>query len=184
MRSIAVLLAVLSAFGATAPLRGQEPATPEGFAPTYFAAMRSGDWTRVAALMHPEAVAQFKGMFRDLVAVDSSRQLLQLFGVPDTAAYASAPPERLFASFMGTVAGAMPDMKAVLASAAIEPIGHVEEAGTGLTLVVFRMRMNVGGITMSKLDVLPLKRANGAWRAMLTGDMEGIAAVMKRQIGK
>jgi hypothetical protein len=177
-------LAVLAA-GLLLPVgaAAQKADSPEAFAVTYMAATQAGDWDKVAGYMHPEALAQFKTMYGELAGMVPTGQIfVNLFGVADSTAFADAEPAALFGSFMKIVTVAMPELADAMAGSSNEVIGGVVEEKTGITHLVYRMKFEVDGITMTKIEVMPLKKHDGAWRAMLTGDLEGMAAGMKQQI--
>jgi hypothetical protein len=179
-----VMLAVLAA-GLVSPgsAAAQKADSPEAFAMTYITATQAGDWDKIASYMHPEALTQFKTMYGELAAMVPTGQIYaNLFGVADSAAFAAAPPEALFSSFMKIVTVAMPGLADAMAGSSNEIIGGIPEQKTGITHLVYRMKFDVDGISMTKIEVMPLKKYDGAWRAMLTGDLEGMAAGMKQQI--
>jgi len=49
---------------------------------------------------------------------------------------------------------------------------------------LFRMRAQVQGVTIGQVDVIPLRGHDGGWRAVLPGEMEGMAQALKQQLGK
>jgi len=180
MRALAgaVLLAALILLGS--PAAAQEPETPEALALAYMDALRASDWTRVTGLMHPDALREFKEMFAPLVA-GGDPQLAALFGVADTAAFRATPPDSAFAGFLASVMGAA-NLTEMLANAQIQVIGGVQERGTDVTHVLYRMTMDMQGVTATQMDVMPVRQDGGHWRALLSGDIEGIAAMMKREM--
>ena len=186
LKSLALpALLALIAVGGAAPAAAQQAGTPEQFALEYMAATRASDWRRVADMMHPDALAEFKEMFGTIAAIDTTGEVLSnLFGVADSAAYAATSPDSIYVSFMKTMVNLSPELGEALSGSEAKPIGHVEEKETGLTHVLFRMRVQVQGVTISQVDVIPLKRHDGRWRAVLTGEMEGMAQALKQQLGR
>jgi hypothetical protein len=172
------LCALLLALGAV-PARAQTAATPEAFAQQYFAVVRKSDWAGASALMHPDALKQLKDMFRPIVAGDQKLQVASaLFGVKDLADFESTAPGELLARLMKNTLQAAPEMAPLLASSTAEMLGHVDEPKTGLVHVVYRLKVTMEGVSLAKVEVLPVKRAGSEWRAMLSSDVEGLAAAL------
>jgi hypothetical protein len=179
------VLGVVAAIALVAPARAQEPDTPQAFVTTYMGAMQSGDWLRVAGLMHPDALVQFKTMFGAVAKADSTGDVISsLFDVADAAEFDQAPPERVFSSFMSGIMSMSGDVSSMLSSAQAEFVGQVEEPARDLTHVLYRMSMDMAGVTVQKVEVLALKRHDGRWRAMLSGDVEGMAAALMQLGGR
>lgn len=183
-RPTVVLCAFTVLVGAAAPVRAQDSADPEAFIVDFVDATRAGDWARVSSYMHPEALARFKSMFAPIAALDSAGRVLpHLFGIASPAAFDATSADSLYTTFMATMVSQSPELGGVLAGSTIQPIGHLLEESTGLTHVVYRMRVQSAGITITKVEVVPLKQHEGRWRAMLTGDMEGLASAIQAQLG-
>ena len=97
------------------------------------AATRRADWKQFAELMHPEALKELKGFF--VTALKAARddsaelqELLQLFGgAKDVDTLLAMTQEEFFASFMGGITAAMPQLKQVLGSVESEVVGVVFE---------------------------------------------------------
>ena len=178
-----VAVAALAACFAVSTISAQSASTPEEFAQSYIAAMQTADWSTAAQLMHPDALAEFKTMFVPLVGMDKSGEVAQsLFGAADSAALANTPADSVFARFMTAITGASPDLWELMSGAQTEIIGHVLEGDTGIAHVVFRMHMTMDGITARKVDAMPVKRYEGQWRALLTGNIEGMAAAIAKAL--
>lgn len=182
LKRIAIVAIALTAVGSARPAHAQQ--TPEEFAVAYMDATRAADWSRVASFMHPDALKQFKEMFAAIATIDTTGQVLtNLFGVSSAAEFAAASPDSIYTGFMTAMIALSPDLGAALSGSTMQTIGHVEEQATGLTYVVFRMQVPAEGITVSQVDVVPLKKHGGDWKAMLTGDVEGMAAAIKQRLG-
>lgn len=166
------------------PLPAQPAAdSPEAFAATYIAAASAAEWPRVAALMHPEALARFKELFGPIVELDTSGEVAgALFEIEGAEAFRRTPADRLFATLMRSMVSMMPEFAAVLAGAESEMIGHVTSEAENAAYVVYRVSLEVEGIRLRQLDVMPVRRHGGEWRALLTGDIEGLAAALARQV--
>lgn len=183
MRGPVVLVVIAAAAFAAAPARAQAP-NPSAFVDTYMEAMRAGDWDRVAGHMHPDALMQFKDMMGALAEVDATGEVVTtLFGLTDGAEFEAASPERVFAGFMKTMMGMSPEMGAIMSGATAETIGHLREEDTGITFVVYRTSMGFEGMSMNQVEVLALREHEGQWRALLSGEIEGMAAMLQQQMG-
>ena len=53
---------------------------------------------------------------------------------------------------------------------------------TGVTHLVYRMHTDLDGVSLNRIQVMPLKQHEGAWRVMLSGEIEGMATAMKQQL--
>jgi hypothetical protein len=76
-----------------------------------------------------------------------------------------------------------PEFQSILGAAETDMLGHVSE-GPDLAHVVYRMRLTVEGVAITKLDVMSLRRAGSEWRGLLKGDIEGMAEAIRRQMEK
>lgn len=170
-----IILIVLLALCGAAPLAAQPSAeAPQEVAERYFAAMRASDYRGAAVLMHPAALAQFRDFFQTLAAADSGdRALTAMFGVGSARELAALSPEDVFARVMSAVATLSPQIKEAMGSMRADIVGTVPE-GADTVHVVYRMHMVVAGVGAGKLAVLSLRRSGTSWRALLTGDLEGM----------
>jgi hypothetical protein len=159
--------------------QAQSPGTPEAFALQYFNAVRKSDWAGASALMHPDALAQMKSLFRPVVAGDRQMQVATtLFGVKDVMEFDKATGAQLFARLMQNTLQASPEVKPLLANSSAEMLGHVNEDKAALVHVVYRLTVSMEGATLAKVETLPVKRLGTQWRAMLSSDVEGLAAAL------
>lgn len=53
-------------------------------------------------------------------------------------------------------------------------VGSVAEGEAVHVLVRMHMHMDSAGMKMHKLEAMSLKRHDGAWRSLLSGDIEGL----------
>jgi hypothetical protein len=177
--SFALLLLVTPAFAQT----------PEQVAKGYMEAMRSGDMEHVATYMHPAGLEKFKLILVQaaevLGAADASADprtdtaLKVLFGQDGPQSAKDAAAKELFVRFLDNLHRAAPMMQRMLADSSYEFIGHVDEGGNQ-THVVYRVTMNTGGASVTKLEVLSLKRDGEEWKVMLTGEIEGLLTGLTR----
>lgn len=175
------LLLALSLSGAL--LQAAEPPaaeSPDSVVQRYGAAIKANDYLKAAELMHPEALEKFKALLLPLLDVpqeDKERGALALFrGAKDVAAVKKLPPAEFFASFLGGIADSAPLIKDALGSANMSPIGSVPEGD--VLHVVCRTSVMVKGISLTKLEVVSLKRSAGNWRVLLSAELEGMAQIL------
>jgi hypothetical protein len=177
---LTIAAVAVSAAAATAQDRAE---TPEAVTRQFGAAMRANDWVGTAELMHPDALAHFRGMFMPILAADSTGQLCQrLFDATSTAEVAALPDAELFARFFRTLVSSAPELGGMFAGADLVPVGHVLE-GKDVAHVVFRMKVAADGVTITKVQAMSLRRSGSTWRVLLSGDFEGLAAALARRAG-
>lgn len=161
-------------------LRAQ--ATPEAAAEQYIAAMKSGDWSRTAVLMHPAALSELKGFFAVMAAADSSGQVLQpIFRVPNATEFDALPPAEVYSRLLRTVTAGNPALRDAMQGVRAEILGSVAE-GPETAHVVYRMHMEVDGVPMARMDVLSFRRSGDRWMALLTGDLRAMAESLSRAL--
>lgn len=166
------------------PTAGRTAAgSPEAFAERYVQALRDERWSDAAGMMHPEALAELRAMFAPIVTHPEGGEVgREVFGLAEPGDFATTSDTALFAAFLRTVTGNSPEFMAVMKQAKATWVGHVDE-GADVTHVVYRLHMAYEGIAITKLDVMSLKRSDGEWRAVLKGDVRGIAEALRRQVG-
>lgn len=171
--AVAVALLVVAPVGAAQTVA---PA-PEDVAREMLALTRAGDWPAYAKLLHPEALVALQRMFHDVVAGDTSHEAgRQLFAVADVAAFDALPPSAVFERLMATLTR-IPQFAAALASAEGVVVGSVAE-GADFVHVVFRVSASADSLTFSRVSAMTLRKFEGQWRALLSGNIEGIAAAL------
>lgn len=154
--------------------------SPESVVQSYVQALQSGQYQAVAELMHPEALEKFQSMMLplfDVAGAEETASLLAFFrDVPDVAAIKKLSRTEFFAAFFAGILGG-PEMKEVLASVKMTPIGSVPEGD--VLHFVCRSAAAAEGVSISKLEVVSLKRSAGNWRVLLSGEMEGVAQALR-----
>jgi hypothetical protein len=181
IRPLTALLLVLLA-DAPAHAQARNLATPEAAATAFTMALRSQQYAEAAAIMHPEALARFRAMFLPLATHEKGVELRQqLFGASTVADLNALDDVALFERFLRSVMTLSPEFQAMMGAAETDMIGHVAE-GTNIAHVVYRMRLKAEGIAVTKLDVMSLQLTGGEWKALLNGDIEGMAEAIRRQI--
>ena len=151
--------------------------TPQQVATESFARMRAGDWPGAAATFDPAALRQFRGM---LGATDDAGKLApmlqMLLGVDDAAALAKLDDTAFFAGFLKTMMGRTQGMVSLGDQ---QILGAVPEGDRQVHLVT-RNTAEAMGIKMTRMEVVSLNRTAQGWRLALSGQMEGMAEVMRK----
>ncbi|MGH7586861.1 MAG: hypothetical protein ACREMH_11480 [Gemmatimonadales bacterium] len=182
-------LVIVALLGLNTPAAAQRAAahppagSPEAFGEHYVQALREERWSDAAAMMHPEALAELRAMFAPIVTHPQGGEVSrEVFGLAEPGDFAATSDTALFAAFLRTVTGNSPEFMAVMKDAKTTWVGHVDE-GADITHVVYRLHLAYEGIAITKLDVMSLKRSGSEWRAVLKGDVRGIAEALRRQVG-
>jgi hypothetical protein len=172
---LAVLVAIL-------PCGAAAQATPQAAADRYITEMKSGDWRRTAAMMHPAALAELKSLFAMVAAADSAGGMLYpLFRVSSATEFDALSSSEVFARLMASVTSGNPGLGRAMREMRAEIVGAVPE-GQDTAHVVYRMHTTVDGFETSKLDVLSFARAGDRWLALLTGDVQALAQTLTRAL--
>lgn len=142
-------------------------------------AAKRGDWARGSALMHPDALAAAKALFRPIVDSDATGSVAQLFfGVADLESYDALSNEATYTALWSNLSSKIPAFGEAARSSQVLVIGAVRES-SDLVHVVYRGLASSGGINISKVSVATLKLDEGQWRLMLSGRIDGLAARLK-----
>lgn len=150
--------------------------TPEAFAQRYIATLTAGDYAANAKLMHPAALASIRRFVTVLGQKDPSGSALkQLLDVPDTSAVRALSDEQVYERFLRRTVGTQTELANAMRAAKVDLLGHVDE-GADMTHVLYRLRLDIDGVEMRKVDVLTLRRDRGEWRAMLSADIDNLVA--------
>ena len=158
---------------------------PEAVAERYFAAMRVEDAVAVAQLMHPDALAELRGLLEPLFlsTLPEANDFRQRFLGVRTAAEAQALSDTtVFVNFLGSLSGQVPLFGAALRGASMEALGHVSE-GADTAHVVYRVTVEIESLTVQRMAVVSLRRYGDTWRGLLTGDYSQLATVLRATLG-
>lgn len=170
---VAFCMMLLSA--ASAQNQAANAGTPEDTATQLMEATRKGDWDGYIRLMHPEALDGFKKMMAFFAEPNASKEVAEMFfGVKTKAEYAALPSGEVFKRFLKNITGQVPYMKELMEGMKAEILGHVME-GSDTAHVVTRMTTNAAGLSQTKMAVVSLKRDGDAWKALLSGEIDGFA---------
>lgn len=159
--------------------------TPEAVAARYLSAMQAGDWTGMAAVMHPDALQQLRELMDPLFTstvpeAEAFRQ--QFLGVRTAAEAAALSDTTVFTNFVRGLNARNPPAAQALSEARIEQIGHVTE-GTDVAHVVYRATLDVEGMSVTNVSVMTLKRSGDGWGVLLTGDYSSLATALRQALG-
>jgi hypothetical protein len=165
---------------------GPDDGSPETVVRGAVGAMNQGRLGEFVKAMHPEALKKFRvAILRlaDLAAKDGkSAEVLRLF--PDTKDLADLKKlddGPLLERYLRGALGASPEVKKMLAGAKTEMIGHLDE-GEDRTHVVYRVRLDPGVPNAGILSVASLRRDGRRWAMLLSGDVEGMVAMMEKRV--
>lgn len=177
MKTMLRVLPALALLAFAPALAAQE--TPEQVLQRYYDTFRAGDYAANAALMHPDALEDMREMLLGLTAAPGATddpEFQEMFGVRTADELRALPQTELFARMLRSQLD-NPDMREILGNAQVTVLGHVME-GDSTAHVVYRMKMNFQGIEMDQVQVAPLRRAEGQWRVLLTGNLAGMMGAM------
>lgn len=174
------LLACVVGLALSLPAGAQKGRSPEDVAREMFTVTRESNWTAHTRLLHPDALAEFKRMFRELVAAEPTGEVGKLFfNAANVQAYDSQDAGILFERFMSNLAKIVPQFAEALKSLDGTVVGTVTE-GADTVHVVYRSSASAEGMSISKVSVLTLRKHDGEWKALLSGSFEGMAARLEQ----
>lgn len=151
--------------------------TPQQVAGESFARMRGGDWSGAAATFDPAALHRFREMLGGIDASGKTPPMLQgLLGIDDPAAAAKLDDGAFFAGFLKAIMGRMGSMVSLGDQ---QILGAVPEGADRVHLVT-RNTAETMGLKMTKMEVVTLNRTPAGWRVALSGEMEGMAEMMRK----
>ena len=153
--------------------------TPEESARAYFTALKSAGMGAVADFTHPAELQRFKAMVLPIYQAEAQAgqgELRKLtFGAEATLAQVeSAEPAAFMRGFMNIIANRAGAVGLQFES--IEVLGSVAEGET--VHVLTRMRMAASPVTITKLEVVSMKKLGDDWKLMLSGQFEGMAQAL------
>jgi len=172
--SIALALALLA--GLT-----QAAGTPEQLAIDYMAALKKDGLTAAPAFIDPDELARFKEMLMPLVrreaATGDTPITAALFGKDTKLAQVEAMSPLEFSTALMRVLGEkLSDVK----YGDVQVLGTVREKE--VVHVVARVATEISaGVQMNTVTVISTRKSGDAWKLMLTGELEGLAAGLRSQ---
>jgi hypothetical protein len=183
MRTAVVLLLLVAPFPAPTWAQAQGE-SPQQVTRRFMQAMQGGDWTGMAALMHPAALRQLRELLTVLFEAERADDIRQrLLGVSTVAEARALSDTALFAALMRVTIQQNAGLVDVLRTAQLEVLGQVAE-GRDTTHVVYRMAMTIQGTPITRMDVMSLARSPGGWRGLLKGDVSALAAAIRAAIAQ
>jgi hypothetical protein len=167
--------------------------TPEAVAKVYVEATLAGDWAKAASFMHPDSLAQFRKLFEPIFANEKAAKMAgMLFGVNSRAEFDQLSDaqafEKLIGSLISGIGGAIPGFDKLLSKASFNIIGQIAET-PDIVHLLYRTQVPLDDIqiknapaftknvTITKLEVMTLKRYENTWRLTLSSEIEGMAQV-------
>jgi hypothetical protein len=156
--------------------------TPESVAKEYIAASTSGDWAKAATFIDPEALVSFKNMFGEVMKMDKKNEAgKEIFGLKNNAEFDQLSGEQVFVKLISMLVTMVPQMRQMLSEAENTILGQVPE-GNEVVHILYRMKMKIGDGSMSKVDVMSLKKSGTTWRLKLSEEMEGSFSAMAKSM--
>jgi len=166
--------------------------TPEEMIQLYFDAFKKNDLKQVADNMHEGELAKFKDVMMPVIekGVESAaggytddHVALRLFVQSENIeAIRADSPKEFFLRFLNWVMQLNPMMKTSLDGATIQVLGSVPESD--MAHVVYRMSLDLFGARMSQLAVMSVKKQDGEWKLMMTGEIEGMGKLLQMNMNK
>jgi hypothetical protein len=180
---VALLLLVPGAMRAQGPSADVQKAmaatTPAAFAEAFLSLFAHGEFEQSAQLMHPDALSPVRRIVSLIVKQDPSGEVRsQLLGVSTDSAVAALTDAQVFAKFLTQVFAQQEGVLETMKGSTVAVLGVVAE-GADTAHVVWRSGMTMQGLSISKMEVLSVRRAGTGWRAMLTGDFENFIKGME-----
>ncbi len=173
---IAALGLALSLLFFAVPLIAEAPLSPEALARVAAEATKKGDWAAFARLMHPEALAELKRMFRPIVAAEEAGAMrAAFFSTEKIEQFDALDDVAVFERLMANLAKNVPGMAEAMATSEMYVVGALPE-GDQLVHVVYHAGAKAEGMIFSKTSVMTFRRHQGEWRALLAGNIQGFAA--------
>lgn len=156
--------------------------TPEQVSQEFLQATRDTNWSRVAALLHPAALAQFHGLFAPVLECQTpqaSEARRELFGITSAVQAARMPDSVLIAALFRATAGREAGLASILHTAQLQVLGHVAE-GPDTVHVVSRLSVSIDSMQIGQMEVISLARDGPTWRVLLKSDLSAIAVMLRR----
>ena len=164
-----------------------EQDTPEAVAKAFVAATQTADWAKAASFMHPDSLAQFKKLFEPMFVNEKAAKLAgELFGVKSLAEFDQVSGAQIFEKLMSGIGGMMPGFNEVMGKASFDIIGQIAETPE-LVHLLYRTRAPLDdmqlkdaadllkNVTITKLEVMTLKRHGNTWRLTISSEVEAMA---------
>ena len=159
--------------------------TPESLAKSYIQALSDGGMGATAEFMHPDALADFKGMLLPVYNAEAragERQLIDItFGQEVSVDQLSEISDtQFFRGFLNLIEAQTAGQNMQFDK--IEVLGTVTEAEVQHVLT----RMSVGSeqVKVTSMEVLSFIPYQDTWRLRLTGEIEGMARALQQSLSQ
>ena len=140
-------------------------------------------WAEYAELLAPQELEYFRAMVMpgiEKMILTSQTDSINLFGTNfHSETIQNESPADFFADIMNMTTNVSPELKATFSGMKNLSIGAVAE-GDSLVHVVNRTNLNIGGQSITEMNVVTLKKIEGEWRLLLSPKVEGIAQMIRR----
>lgn len=166
-------------FCSVGTLPAQTDASAEAAVRAYYQALNAGNWDRVAALTHPDALNDVVELVRKIAgANEKSLNSLQaalgeslLLDTLDRVA-----PRRVYAAFIGALMET-PFMKGTVAGSKVDVVGSVMEGETAHVVIRVRTSMIADKATET-MQVHSARLHNGEWLTLLDEQLSSMRSVL------
>ncbi len=167
-----------------------EMGSPDPVAEKVMVAMTRGDLETMASLMDPAALDEFRSGFievfnalEDLPQEDREAAEFEfsLFFGADLEDLRKLDAPTFFLLFLQNTMALLPDLTKALSGTNVEVVGHVLER-EDLAHVIARYEMLIEDVTVTEMTVVSLRRTDGHWRVLPSGNLRGIADAVRQQI--
>lgn len=144
----------------------------------YEEALQSYDSSKMADLMHPDALTRFRNTFNAAFAGDkqesAQKELLPLFLVSDLNEYYEMTDREAYRRLNEAIKQSQPQLVEIMKSAKLELNEQMPKED--VTLVVYTLSMTINGQNVSQKIVQELKRQNDQWLLLLPPTAEATIA--------
>ncbi|HEX8696183.1 MAG TPA: hypothetical protein VF746_27445 [Longimicrobium sp.] len=181
MSRMKLALALVAPALLLAPLPALAQERPEQAAERYFEAMKGGDWTGAAAMMHPSALQAFKQLLHGVGAMQRGDVMLDsLFGLrsADLPALSDA---QVYARVIERLMSRDPETRQIMSKARYHGLRHAMVGDTAH--VDYEMGLTVQGTPITVPARISLMRDGGQWKALLSRDTEQMLRDLERALG-
>jgi hypothetical protein len=151
--------------------------TPEEVARQQFAAIQAEGIGAVVDYLHPDALAEFKGIVLPVFELAGSDEIRSyVFGGPTTLQEIRAmDPSEVMRAFLGSFGEQFEDLQVSFDE--IEIVGVVPEGERRHVLA--RMTVSTPDFTIKEYEVLSLKPFEDTWRLELSSEMQSMASAFR-----
>jgi hypothetical protein len=155
-------------------------------AKAYYTTLKTKDYPAAAKHFDPAALKSFREMlsfFNELPDEEAADTLSMFFGEGATKdSVKKMSDSEFFAAFLK---GLMQEAEEAggVEFGDFQVLGEVPE-GEDVIHVVTRNKVGVGELKIESMEVMSFKKAGDSWKAMLNGEMSGVAAQLKAAFGK